>query len=117
VRYLPERSVTSAIDALPCQQREIVRQMLNASSHPRGTAKAKGIRYSQAWMYQCILLKIRSFKLYCLMRRHQLLPLPSPSTIHKYIRKLKPSFGFQPPTFKVLKEKASGMPERARRGT
>ncbi|KAK7590319.1 hypothetical protein V9T40_001932 [Parthenolecanium corni] len=46
----------------------------------------------------------------------KILPLPSPATIHRHMRKLKPSFGFQNQIFNTMKVKSEGMRSIERRG-
>jgi len=70
---------------------------------------ANGIRYSQKWLFECILLKIKNTAAYMHIRKNNIMPLPDPSTIHRYLRKLKPSYGFQSGVFDVLKAKADTM--------
>lgn len=79
--------------------------------------KKHGYRYSNKWLYECVIMKIKSFRLYRHIRNRGILPLPHPSTIHKRIRCLRASFGFDQNLLKVLKEKAAGMPPYQRRGT
>ncbi|XP_034242912.1 uncharacterized protein LOC117646214 [Thrips palmi] len=72
-------------------------------------AKAKkpcGRRYTNQWIYECALLRIKSLALYKKMLRDNFLPLPSLRTIQRYMKKLKPSYGFQENVFNLLKEKA-----------
>lgn len=106
-----------SVSRLPEHQRNIIHAFCDAVKHPTGPPMAKGRRYKQQWIYQCVLLKIKSYKSYRFMRRHKILPLPAPSTLHKYIRTLRASFGFQQKLFDTLKEKAKYMPSAARRGT
>lgn len=101
---------------LPQQQQDIIHAFFDALKHPNGTSSAKGRRYKRQYIYQCILMKIKSFKLYRFMRKRRILELSAPNTLHKYIRKLSASFGFQQKLFDVLKEKAKSMPPEARRG-
>ena len=117
MRSYPKRSLEDKIEALPPEQKECIQAMLNASRRPKGTARSKGVRYSRSWIYQCILLKLRNYKLYRDLQFGKIIPLPSISMIHKYIRKLKPSFGFQKGLLSAMKEKVEGMPPEARRGT
>jgi len=72
-------------------------------------ATANGRRYSQEWLFECILLKIKNNGTYAHIYRHKIMPLPEPSTIRRYLRKLKPTYGFQSGVFDVLKAKAGAM--------
>ena len=74
-------------------------------------AKAKGptgMRYTKEWVYECMLLRIKSPKLYRSIRRDKdrLLPLPSIQTLQRYMEQLRPIYGFQENVFSMLGEKA-----------
>jgi len=79
-------------------------------------ATANGNRYSPKWLYECILLKIKNTMTYEHIRRHKLMPLPCPSTIHRYLRKLKPTYGFQTAIFDMMKKKAHLMTNMEKEG-
>jgi len=82
-------------------------------------AKARepnGRRYTQKWLYECILLKIKNSGTYEHIIRHHLMPLPCISTIQRYIRKLKPAYGFQEGVFRILKEKSGGINNMEKEG-
>lgn len=53
-----------------------------------------GRRYSHAWLLTCIILYIRGPKSYRLLRTSNTLPLPSKSTVARYLRGSKASPGF-----------------------
>lgn len=76
----------------------------------------KGIRYTNNWVYECILMKIKSPALYQKIRREQILPLPSLVTLQRYIEMLEPAYGFQKSTFGMLKEKSKHMDDAERHG-
>lgn len=77
---------------------------------------SKSRRYSNDWMYECILMRIKSPSLYRQMLRDDTLPLPSFRQVQRYIQKLKPQFGFHEPTFKLMEEKAQHLPIEQRHG-
>lgn len=66
------------IKDLPQSQQEMIRTCCKA-----GQCKKKGNRYTLDWVYSCILMKIKSTKLYNHMRENNILPLPSPSTLSR----------------------------------
>lgn len=75
-----------------------------------------GMRYSQKWLYECILLKIKDRRSYLHLQRHNLLPLPSISSIERYLRRLRPAYGFQSATFDLLRKKADEMSAMEKEG-
>ena len=72
--------------------------------------------YSAAWIYECLLLRIKSRKAYQHILEHKILALPSISTLTRYIRKIKRCYGLHQSTFTCLKKKASVMDATDRRG-
>ena len=76
----------------------------------------KSLRYTKAWILECLLLRIKSRKAYQHLRDHDILPLPCLNTINKYIKHLKPSFGFDPTVFAAMKTKNSKLPNEAKDG-
>ncbi|KAL3217735.1 hypothetical protein MRX96_050948 [Rhipicephalus microplus] len=73
-------------------------------------------RYKKAWIYDCLLLKIKSTAVYTFLHENEYLPLPNPRTLYTYLRSLKADFGFDSSLFTVLKDKLQVLPERERRG-
>lgn len=100
------------INKLPKNHQEAVNACLNASK----VSSANGRRYTLNWIYECILIRIKSKKTYEHLRTYGILALPSTETIHKYLLHTKGVYGFQSSTFKSLKEKACHMrPEEKKR--
>ncbi|KAK3916855.1 Transposable element P transposase [Frankliniella fusca] len=98
---------------LPQRQQLAVQACISA-------AKAKkpcGRRYTQQWIYECVLLRIKSCSLYRKMIRDEVLALPSLRTIQRYMKKLKPAYGFIPQTFELLSTKCEDMKEDEKHGT
>ncbi|KAL3211554.1 hypothetical protein MRX96_036321 [Rhipicephalus microplus] len=73
-------------------------------------------KYKKAWIYDCLLLKIKSTVVYTFLHENEYLPLPNPRTLYTYLRSLKADFGFDSSLFTVLKDKLQVLPERERRG-
>ncbi|KAL3247518.1 hypothetical protein MRX96_056953 [Rhipicephalus microplus] len=76
----------------------------------------KAARYKKTWIYDCLLLKIKSTVVYTFLHENEYLPLPNPRTLYTYLRSLKADFGFDSSLFTVLKDKLQVLPERERRG-
>ncbi|KAH6929222.1 hypothetical protein HPB50_025016 [Hyalomma asiaticum] len=65
--------------------------------------------FDKEWMLECILLKMRSPKLYEYIRRQKILVLPSRTTIRKYLSNYMGSFGFNENMLQTLRKKTSAM--------
>lgn len=102
---LKEEKVDNLIKEFPKKQQEAIKMCFKACS----TQSGHGMRYTNNWVYECILMKIKSPALYQKMYREKILPLPSTVTIQRYIKKLKPAYGFQTSTFLMLEENAKHM--------
>jgi len=109
---IKEEKIDEIIKDLPQTQQEAIKMCFKASLVKSG----KGIRYTNNWVYECILMKIKSPALYQKMRREQILPLPSLVTLQRYIKMLEPAYGFQKSTFEMLKEKSKHMDDAERHG-
>ncbi|XP_052130626.1 uncharacterized protein LOC127751315 [Frankliniella occidentalis] len=109
---LKETQIEDIVKNLPPRQKEAVLACIYA-------AKAKssnGVRYTQQWVYECTLLRIKPPALYRKMRRDQTLVFPSPRTLQRYMKRLKPAYGFLPATFELLGKKSQEMELDERHG-
>ena len=109
---ISKSQLEAILNMLPPVQQEAVKACINA-------AKAKsrrGRRYTKAWMYECILMRMKGPALYRDMQKQNILPLPSPRQIQRYLKKMKPAYGFQNATFELLKQKVEEMDEDERHG-
>lgn len=111
-RQLKKETVAERIKLLPDVQKQAVFACLAAAKRkgPHGN------RFTQDWVYETILMRIKSPRLYEHIRSRKILILPSRSTLNRYMRKLHPKFGFQQSVFTVLKNKVASYHEGARRG-
>lgn len=100
------------ISLLPKAQQENVRACLNAARRKSGC----GNRYTTDWIYHCMLLKIRSNAAYEYLRNNNILALPAQNTIRRYLRKLKPAYGFNTAIFEAMLLKSESMMAEDRRG-
>lgn len=76
----------------------------------------KGNRYSINWIYECLLVKIKSRKVYEHLRTRKILALPCIDTLGKYIANLSGQYGFQQAIFDLLAKKADCMAPKDKRG-
>ena len=104
---LEEESIFEKLEDLDSDEnlKESIRNCINVAK----AASKNGIRYSQKWLFECILLKIKSTQAYTHIISHGIMPLPHPCTINRYLRQLKPSYGFQSGVFEMLSSKAGEM--------
>ncbi|KAK3909704.1 Transposable element P transposase [Frankliniella fusca] len=105
-----KEKVQEYIKNFPPKLQQVILSCINA-------ARAKtpnGRRYTLNWVYECQMLRIKSLALYKKMCRDNFLPLPSLRTLQRYMRRLKPAYGFQETTFEMLKEKSPLMTEAER---
>ncbi|XP_071642320.1 uncharacterized protein [Temnothorax longispinosus] len=99
------QAVKNAISKLPLNQQLSVQACLTASKAKNN----KGMRYTTQWVYECLLLRIKSKKTYNHLRNHNILTLPCIDTLNRYIQAIKGCYDFQENTFKMLKEKSAKM--------
>lgn len=98
-------AVETAYKDLPENQRSSIQACLEASRHK----DIRGIRYTNQWIYECLLLKIKSIKTYNHLRNRKILALPSNFPLNRYLKKIRGTYGFQGETFALLKQKAATM--------
>lgn len=100
-----EDVLLEAIATLPEKEQLAVKACFSAA-----TCKSNnGVRYTTQWIYECLLLRIKSKKAYVHLRKHKILILPSLQTLHRYLKTVKSAYGFQDNTFDALKLKTSSM--------
>ncbi|XP_077549949.1 uncharacterized protein LOC144163037 [Haemaphysalis longicornis] len=104
---ITEDALTAKIAGLPPKQREAVRHIFE-SSWRRST---KGMRYSQEWVLECLMMKMKSSALYEHLRKEKILAVPRKTALRKYLKSYKTGFGFNMKVFDVLREKTSLMDE------
>ena len=75
-----------------------------------------GNRYEIDWIYECILMRIKSPSLYRSLYFGKKMPLPSRCQLNRYMKKIKPVFGFQEPVLEVLEKKTEDWPDRNKHG-
>lgn len=77
----------------------------------------KGRRYSQEWIYECIMFRLKAGNSpYLHLRKRGVLPLPCKRTIQNYMSNMESTYGFQDVVFQIMKEKSANLSPSARRG-
>ena len=111
-KNLKEDALHSVVSELPLEQQVAVKTCV-------ATAKLKNkmsMRNPLQWIYECLLLRIKSKKAYDHLRQHNILIMPTYATLNKYILEIKGASGFHKSTFACLEKKASFMNASDRRG-
>jgi len=108
-----EKVIEEAVSKLPQNQQLAVQACFAAAK----LKDKRGMRYKNEWVYECILLRIKSAKTYHHLRSHNILTLPSNKTLNRYMKIVKGCYGFQMSTFEMLKKKTANMEPNDIRGT
>ncbi|KAK3926592.1 Transposable element P transposase [Frankliniella fusca] len=90
------------IKILPEEQRVLVQTCFDAAKHHN----SKNRRYTTDWIYDCVLMRVKAPGLYEQLRTKNKLALPSQRTLLRYMRALRPAFGFQENVFTLLETKS-----------
>lgn len=107
-----EEVLAEKIRTLSPKQQLAVRQCFEASKRK----STRGMTYDKEWILECILLKIRSPKLYRYMRKQGILTLPSETTIRKYTAQYRSGYGFNERMLSAVKRKTAQLDELHRHG-
>ncbi|KAM7282544.1 uncharacterized protein ISCGN_002691 [Ixodes scapularis] len=97
---ISQETFEHTIAKLPPKQQESVRACFEASERK----SLRGYRYGRAWLLECIILRMKSKRLYEHLRRHRTLVLPSRICL------------FSDSLFRAVKAKALQMDEMSRHG-
>lgn len=98
---ITNEKITEIISKLPLQQQEAFKSCIAASK----VSSIHGMRYNTYWVYECLLIRIKSRKAYKHLRKHKILSLPSIDTLNRYINKMDSGYGFHKCIFELLKKK------------
>lgn len=109
---MKKEKIEEILQTLPQEHQVLVRACFNAAKRkgPHGN------RYEIEWIYECILMRIKGPGLYRSLYLNKKMPLPSRSQLQRYMKKVKPIYGFQEPLFEVLEQKTADWPERNKHG-
>ncbi|KAH7933642.1 hypothetical protein HPB49_014706 [Dermacentor silvarum] len=104
-----QKRLDQEILKLSAREKLILDQCLMKANAKTATA----VRNKKEWLYDCLLLKVKSTAVYTFLQENGFLPLPNPRTLYGYLKSLKADFGFDA----SLREKLQGIPEREHRAT
>lgn len=100
-----DEAIAKACEGLSENQKLNVQTCINASK----VKDSRGIRYASRWIYECLMLRIKSRATYLHMRKHKILALPSITTLTRYLKQIKGTYGFNQSTFDILAKKTASM--------
>lgn len=109
---MKEEIFETNISSLPKEQQQAVRSCFAAAKLKNN----KGRRYEMSWIYECILMRIKSKRLYEHILNRKILAVPTLQTLDTYLKKLNSSYGFNLSIFEGLKEKCSGTTDLEKSG-
>ncbi|KAH7975036.1 hypothetical protein HPB49_022915 [Dermacentor silvarum] len=75
-----------------------------------------GMTFEKEWILECIVMHMKSARLYEHIRTHKVMIVPSPSCLRKYIGKYKSGFGINEKLLKAVAEKAKDVDPYYRHG-
>lgn len=109
---LSEETFNSKIKSLPSKHQLVVKSCFLAARRK----SHKGMRYDDEWILECMLMRMRSPKLYEHFRRQSIMVLPGRTCLKKYLQRFKGGFGLSTKAFDALNEKAKTMDAYSRHG-
>ncbi|KAH9365950.1 hypothetical protein HPB48_000705 [Haemaphysalis longicornis] len=74
------------------------------------------MRYDDEWILECMLMRMRSPKLYEHLRREAIMVLPGRTCLKKYLQRFKGGFGLSDNIFNALHEKTKTIGVYSRHG-
>ncbi|XP_077527944.1 uncharacterized protein LOC144139488 isoform X1 [Haemaphysalis longicornis] len=109
---LSEEAFDNKIKSLPSKQQLAVKSCFLAARRK----SHKGMRYDDEWILECMLMRMRSPKLYKHLRREAIMVLPERTCLQKYLQRFKGGFGLSANIFNALHEKTKTMDFYSRHG-
>jgi len=79
--------------------------------------RAHSVKYDGGFLMQCLLLKLKSSTTYIHIRKNNILPLPSISTIRRRLSSSDCKFGFNELAMENIKKELDNLPPADRWGT
>lgn len=118
IRNLTEKSEANTenfndkIKDMPPKQQLAVKACLKASER-KNTC---GMHYEKEWLLECIIMRMKSPRLYEHMRLNKIMVLPSRTCLQKSLKAYRGGFGFNKRMLPVLKEKVKELDSFSRHG-
>ncbi|XP_067133577.1 uncharacterized protein [Centruroides vittatus] len=109
---IQQSTLEEKIKSLPAKEQLAVKHCFLASKRKSN----RGLPYDPEWILECIIMRMKSPRLYEHLRINKILALPCHNTLQKYMRSFKSGFGFNPKIFDALKEKVKELDEFQKHG-
>lgn len=111
-QQIADEVLGARIKSLPEKQQMAVRACFEAATRK----STSGMLYEKEWILECVLLRMRSPKLYEQLRKQKVLILPSRTCLQRYTRSFKSGFGFNKAVFNALAIKTKDIDISSRHG-
>ncbi|KAH7932620.1 hypothetical protein HPB49_000096 [Dermacentor silvarum] len=111
-QQIADEVLGARIKSLPEKQQMAVKACFEAAARK----STSGMLYEKEWILECVLLRMRSPKLYEHLRKQKVLILPSRTCLQRYTRSFKSGFGFNSAVFNALATKTRDMDISSRHG-
>jgi len=103
LREQMKRGIDEHIKMLPPNQQMAFRHCVQQAS----VKSPRGMRYEHQWILGCMLLRIKSPTAYNHLREHEILSLPSKSTLQRYLDVVRAECGISQECLDLLQKKVS----------
>lgn len=100
---IQEATLLSKIDKLPSKQKNEILQCFEAAR----CKSLNGMRYSPEWMLECVIMHMKSPRLYENVRREKILVLPSSTCLRAFMKKYDTCFSFNKCVFSGISKTAN----------
>ncbi|XP_049522524.1 uncharacterized protein LOC125945020 [Dermacentor silvarum] len=111
-QQIADEVLGARIKSLPEKQQMAVKACFEAAARK----STSGMLYEKEWILECVLLRMRSPKLYEHLRKQKVLIFPSRTCLQRYTRSFKSGFGFNSAVFNALATKTRDMDISSRHG-
>lgn len=93
------------IKSMPIKQQQQIKACLAASRRK----STKGMKYESEWVLECVVMSMKSPRLYEHIRRNKIMILPSRTSLRRYLRSYRSGFGLSEKVFAAVAEKTKSM--------
>lgn len=109
---IEEGALLSKIDKLPSKQKNAIMQCFEAARRK----SLNGMRYNPEWTLECVIMHMKSPRLYEHVRREKILVLPSRTCLRAFMKKYDTCFGFNKCVLSGISKKTANMGDFERHG-
>lgn len=94
-----------AVKALPIKQQQQVKACFAAAKRK----STKGMKYESEWALECLIMSMKSPRLYEHIRKNNIMALPSRTSLRRYLKRYRSGFGLSEKVFAAVAEKTKSM--------